>query len=155
MSVIERGTPAKKQLRQFVIIGLLGLVVGVTLDEGFHALRVRTKANTEAFQRRLRCKNLADNYLKESSDDNTTVLLDRDEFSPARNSCIAEVTRTEHGVRGGRLLMFDAVDILTGETLFTGLCNGNDANSATFCGNGRDMQLMERRDKVLEAALSK
>ncbi len=102
--------------------------------------------------KRLQCKHLADDYLQRNSDENTSVLLDRVEFSPARHSCIAAVTR---GKSGNRITLYEyeAVDLLTAETLFSGECNGNDANSRIFCGNGRDVQLLDKRDKALEAAL--
>lgn len=147
----------KTRLWRLVIVAIVALCAGAALDEGFHALRngrAKSMVSAEAFQRRLRCKSLADQYVKQSSDDNSTMFVDRVEISPARNSCIAAVSRAEHGQRG-TLWSYETVDILTGETLFTGLCNQNDQRSPLFCGNGRDTQLMDKRDKALEAALSK
>src|SRR6266496_296725 len=146
-----------KPFWKFVLVLLVGLCVGGGLDETLHVLRDRkanaaTQSSNEAFQRRLQCKHLADDYVQKNSDESTSVFLDRVEFSPARHSCIAAVTRAKSGNRI-TLYEYEAVDILTAETLFSGECNENDANSRIFCGNGRDVQLMDKRDKALEAAL--
>jgi hypothetical protein len=142
---------------KFVLVLLVGLCVGAGLDETLHVLRYRkanaaTQVSNETFQRRLQCKHLADDYVTKNSDDHTSLLLDRVDFSPSRHSCIVALSRTSSG-HGITLYGYETVDILSAETLFSGECNENDPNSRIFCGNGRDMQLMEKRDKTLEAAL--
>jgi hypothetical protein len=146
-----------KQSWKFTLVVLVGLSLGAGLDETLHIIRDR-KAGTnpvsdETFQQRLQCKRLADDYVQKNSDDNTSVFLERVEYSPARRSCIAAVTRAKSGNRI-TLYEFGAVDLLTAETLFSGECDENDANSRIFCGNGRNMQLIDKRDKTLEAALT-
>jgi len=148
-----------KKLWQMVLIALVGICVGAALDEAVHVVRNRQsqaidRDSNELFQRRVRCKSLADDFVKKSSDESTNLLLERVEYSPARHSCIGAFTRV-HG-RRGTLYSFEAIDILTGETLYSGECTReNDANSRFSCGNGRDVQLIEKRDETLESALSK
>ena len=81
-------------------------------------------------------------------------MLEKVEFSPARRSCVGEFTRITAGKRA-EVWSYETIDILTGEILFSGDCIQNDPNASTFCGKGRDMQLREDRDKVLNDALSK
>lgn len=142
---------------KFTLVVLVSLSVGAGLDEALHVTRDRkartaNQVSNEAFRQRLECKRLADDYVQNNSDDHTRLLLDRVDFSPSRHSCIVALSRTSSG-HGITLYGYDTVDILTAETLFSGECNENDPNSRIFCGNGRDMQLIERRDKTLEAAL--
>lgn len=146
-----------KQFWKFVLVTLVGLCVGAGLDETLHVLRDRkaraeTQSSDEAFKRRLQCKPLAEEYVTKNSDDHTSLSLDRVDFSPTRHSCIVALSRTSSG-HGITLYGYETVDILTAETLFSGECNENDPTSRIFCGNGRDMQLIEKRDKTLESAL--
>lgn len=145
-----------KPLWKFVLVSLVGLCIGAGLDETLHVLRYRkanaaTQVSKESFQRLLQCKHLADDYVTKNTDDHTSLLLDRVDFSPARHSCIVALSRTSSG-HGITLFGYETVDILSAETLFSGECNENDPNSRIFCGNGRDLQLMVKRDKTLEAA---
>jgi hypothetical protein len=147
------------KLWQFVLVALLSLCVGAALDEALHVIRnrkseARDRDSNELFQRRLRCKSEADVYARKSSEDNSTLMLEKVEFSPARRSCIGAFTRAISG-KTGTLYSYEAIDILTGETLYSGDCAENDATSRIFCGNGRNMELIEKRDKTLEAALLK
>jgi hypothetical protein len=146
-----------KRLWKFVLVLIVGLCLGAGVVETLHVIKDRkAKADTQnsdgAFQRRLQCKHLADDYVTRNSDDHTSLLLDRVDFSPTRHSCIVALSRTSSG-HGITLYSYDTVDILTAETLFSGECDENEPNSRIFCGNGRDIQLMEKRDKTLEAAL--
>jgi len=147
-----------KGLWQLVVSALLGFCVGAALDETLHTIRNRQakakdRDSNEVFQRRVRCKSLADDFVTKATDDNTSLFLERIEFSPARHSCVGAFTRAMSGKRG-TLYSYEAIDILTGETLYSGECAENDATSFIFCGNGRNMELIDKRDKTLEAALS-
>lgn len=144
---------------QLVIIGLVGLVLGAALDEGLHALRnrkprFRNQDSSQLFQQRLRCKSEAEEYEKKFSDSNTSTSSDKIEFSPARHSCVGEFTRISSG-HGTEVWVYETVDILTGESLFSGTCVENNPKSNIFCGNGRDMKLRDGQDKALNEALSK
>jgi hypothetical protein len=135
----------------FALIAL-GLCAGVAFDEAWHT--VQPRANAEVFQQRLRCRTLADAYAKKNSDDYSTLELERVDFSPTRQSCVASISRAMNDGRGTiRSYDYETVDIMTGETLFSDSCIENDAKAATFCGNGRDMKLREKRDKALETVV--
>jgi hypothetical protein len=42
------------------------------------------------------------------------------------------------------------VDVLTGEVLFTDLCNDRDSHTPLYCGDGEDIKLLQARDKVFD-----
>lgn len=152
----------------FALVGLVCLCVGVGLDEARHSLlkrrpdpKEKAKNTEELFQYRLRCKGAADDYVNANSDENSTLFLERVDFSPSRHSCIAAFTRWTTGRRKLRrcnclieIHNYEAVDLLSGETLSSGTCFENDPDSSLFCGNGRDLQLGEERSKALESALT-
>jgi hypothetical protein len=140
-----------RRLWPFALVALVGLCLGVALDEARHMALNRN--NVEVFQQRLRCKSVADDYVKKNSDDNSTLFLERVGFSPSRRSCVAAFTRWTTAKRG-EIHDYETIDILSGETLFSDGCIENDPESTTFCGNGRDMQLWKERENVLETALS-
>ena len=128
-----------RRLTTLTLIG--GILVGAAVSEGFHLLRGRHQR--ESFQRRVQCRNLAKIYAASNSDDNTSVLLDRVDFSSARNSCVVSLSEASFS-----LWHYEVVDIVTGDRLYLGTCNGKDPTSADFCGGGRDVHLMEQRDEV-------
>jgi hypothetical protein len=147
-----------KRLWPFVLVALISLCLGAALDEAMRTVRnrqsrARDRDGDEVFQQRVRCKSLADDFVKKSSDDSTTLFLERVEFSSARHSCIGAFMRVLAGKRG-TVYSYEAIDILTGEALYSGTCVGNDANSRIFCGNGRDMELTGERNKTFADALS-
>lgn len=118
-----------------ILVALVGLCVGTGLDEALRLarnrnLKTRHQDISEAFQRRVRCREFANDFVKKSSDDNTALFLERIDFSPARDSCIAAVSRAISGKRG-TLWSYETIDILTDETLLSGGCN-DDANSRIF-----------------------
>src|ERR1700730_78484 len=141
-------------------VALLGLCVGVALDEAAHMVlnrksEARDRDNNELFQQRLRCRNEVDAYMRSTSDDgNGAPMLEVVEFSPPRHSCVAEFTRVLSG-KGAEIWTYETVDILTGETLFRDLCLMRGGDSSNTCGSGMDMQLKANRDKALNAALLK
>jgi hypothetical protein len=147
-----------KRFWQFALVAAIALGAGAALDEGLHAVRNRKTpsadlGSNELFQRRLRCKTEADEYARKASEDNSSLMLEKVEFSPARRSCVAEFTRIISGKRGD-IWSYETIDILTGETLFSDDCMENDTRSTIFCGNGRNMQLRKSRDRALNEALS-
>jgi len=154
-----------KKLWLFVIVALVGICVGAAIDEALHAARNRKsqakdRDSNELFQHRLRCKAVADDYARANSDDSSTLFLERVDFSPSRHSCIASFTRWTTGKRKLQrcncfveIHDYEAVDLLSGETLSSGECVENDPDSTLFCGNGRDMRLDAERSKALESAL--
>jgi hypothetical protein len=148
-----------KQTWKFVVVVLFALCIGAGLDETLHVIRdqktkVEDRSSHETFQQRLQCKSLADDYAKKNSENNSTLFLERVDFSPSRRSCVAAFTRWTTGKRG-ELHDYETIDIVSGETLFSAVCIENDPKATTFCGNGRDLRLDQERKKALEDALAK
>ena len=123
--------------RKITIMALVGgIVLGAATTEGFDVYRQsqnsgRRSHDSEVFQQRVHCKAVADAYVKEHTDlkDNSetgaSAMLDKVDYSPARNSCVAELERTDDL---GRTMRESSrvQDLLSGEILFstsdTGSC---------------------------------
>jgi hypothetical protein len=83
--------------RKITIVALTaGIVLGAAATEGFNVYR--QSHDSQIFQERVRCKAVADAYVKEKGPDfkedpaaqsGVTVTLDKVDYSPARNSCVA------------------------------------------------------------------
>jgi hypothetical protein len=105
---------------------IAGIVIGAAATEGFNVYR--QSHDSQIFQERLRCKAVADAYVKENSTDkNSTeprgvfLTLDNVDYSPARNSCVAELETVSY-YRGGVLTIENVEDLLSGEILFAINC---------------------------------
>lgn len=99
----------------------VGIVFGAAVSQGFDIYR--QSHNSQAFQERVRCKTIADDYVKRNADltDGPTgkiVTLDKVDYSPARNSCVAEVEEITL-FKGGSVGFESVRDLLSGETLFS------------------------------------
>lgn len=115
--------------RKITIMALIaGIVLGVAVTEGLNVYR--QSHDSRIFQERLRCKAIADAYVKENSTDfkedptaqsGVTVTLDKVDYSPARNSCVAELETTYYSQRIalGNFEDLSVQDLLSGETLFS------------------------------------
>lgn len=120
--------------RKITIMALIaGIVLGAAATEGFNVYRqsqdsYRQSQASQIFQQRGHCKSVADAYAKENTDLNdngvtgTSVTLDKADYSPARNSCVAELETTTF-YKGGALNFESVQDLLSGETLFSVNCN--------------------------------
>jgi hypothetical protein len=114
----------------------VGILVGAAGVQGIHLIHDRT--DDALFKQRLRCKALADKYVKDNTSSLNKVLINRVEFSRTRNSCI--VATTEHfsaqpledamvqkglgtlGSSPAESTIIEIKDLLTGEELFTRTC---------------------------------
>jgi len=115
--------------RKITIIALIaGIVLGAAATEGFNVYR--RSQDSQIFQQRVHCKAVADAYVKENSTDfkkdpnpsvGVTVTLDKADYSPARNSCVAEFERIDDFGRTGRESI-SVQDLLSGESLFSENC---------------------------------
>ena len=99
-------------MRTILLVGI-GVVIGACLVQTIHSLRRHPK--TVTFETRLCCKNLAAAYAKNPRDGGETV-IERVEFSPARNSCLAS-TFTLVG-RHHEVEKFSVVDVVSEERIF-------------------------------------
>jgi hypothetical protein len=108
-----------------VVVGALLGAAGVQA-----AYEIRDRNSRERFEQRLRCKALADKYVKVRS---STVILSHVEFSRSRSSCIASTfeqlgldaareTQLGLGASTEHTNAFTVVDLLTGEELMTRMC---------------------------------
>jgi hypothetical protein len=127
-----------------VLLLIIGVVIGAGGSEGFRILRDTHRQNT--FQRKLRCKQLAESYVRSNSDDMTAVSFERSGFSTHLNSCVAATTKT---------FMVDSrdyevIDVISGDTLYSGNCFSNTTSGSNWCGNGRNLQLLGERDKIFD-----
>jgi hypothetical protein len=84
----------------------------------------------QKFEQRIRCKSLADGYVRKESNETEGVLLREVGYSSIHNSCFAAVTTYSDPFQGWEL-----VDLLSGETTQIGTCNVQ-----RNCGNGNDMK---------------
>jgi hypothetical protein len=107
------------------VCAAVGALVGATAVQTIHSIRDRS--SRELFGERMRCKVLADRYVKDHSG-LTTVVVSRIEFSRGRSSCI--VGTMEQLVapmeRPSSDYTFKIVDLLTGEELFSRMCSGSE-----------------------------
>ena len=131
------------------VLLVLGILIGAASVEGFHI--VRDHQRREFFEQRLRCKKLSEDYVKANSDDYTSMSIDRADFSASRNSCVASTLESRG--KDGRFLGYKVADVITGELLFTDDCDDHDPQSRSFCGNGRDVRLLQKRDAEFDKAV--
>src|ERR1039458_9063082 len=118
-----------RKITMMALIG--GVVLGAAATEGFNVYR--QSHDSQSFQQRVHCKAVADAYVKDNTDlrDNsgtgTSVTLDKVDYSPARNSCVAEV---EIAISRGGTVFESVQDLLSGETLFS--VNSTDDEFGVF-----------------------
>ena len=115
--------------RKITIMALMliaGIVLGAAATEGFNVYRqshdsYRQSHDSQIFQERLRCNAVADAYVKEKSTnpESFLLILDKVDYSPARNSCVAELERV---YISAPLETENVQDLLSGETLFSANC---------------------------------
>jgi hypothetical protein len=129
---------------------LIGLVIGGGGVEGYH--RFYTKKAQELFSQRLRCKGLADHYVKQQSTDSMTVILYNVDYSTTSNSCIGyfhvldDVHREHYLTQDITSLV---TDLLTGEELYQDHCV-EDRN----CGGGNDFRIMNEAKSAFDEAVN-
>jgi len=88
--------------RKITIIALIaGIVLGAAATEAFNVYR--QFRDSRVFQERLRCRAVADDYVKENSTDekNTDrsgsfLTLNKVDYSPGRNSCVADLVKDRY-----------------------------------------------------------
>ncbi|WP_146071962.1 hypothetical protein [Bryocella elongata] len=114
-----------------------GVVFGAAVTEGIDLYRrsqesYRQSRDGQTFQERAHCKSVADVYVRQNTDlgddgaTGTSVTLEKVDYSPGRNSCVAEVEAVTF--LGKEAVAVDSVkDVLSGETLFS--VRGKDADA--------------------------
>lgn len=116
---------------------------------------IRDRSSRELFGQRLRCKALADKYVKGHSD---RIVLNRVEFSPSRGSCIASTfgqlgldaaAEKRLGLKASAdyTYEFKVVDVLTGEDLMSRTCS----TAKTSIGSEPECnESLQKRDEAFE-----
>lgn len=132
------------------MVALLGLFTGAAFNEASH--RFRQHKSAESFEKRLRCRALADAYAKTQSGDNVSVFVKQVDFSKKRSSCVVAIDRGK-SANGHTSWDYYTIDLITGEELFHGACGDLVADQNYSCRDGRDIKLMQSRDEVLQMAL--
>jgi len=103
----------------------VGALVGAAGVQTVHVIRDRH----ELFGQRLRCKVLADKYVKQYSNPHYFVIVDHIEFSYSRSSCVAATAEQMGDVHDPALSWdwtYKVVDLLNGETLTMLPCSGQN-----------------------------
>jgi len=111
--------------RKITILALIaGILLGAAATESFNVYR--QSHDSQSFQERLRCKAVADAYVKEdpAAKIGFIVTLDKVDYSPARKTCVAEVEATDWGPLNV-LVIYSVRDLLSGESLFSARCTKN------------------------------
>jgi hypothetical protein len=134
-------------MKKLWIAAAIGALLGASLTEVFH--RVTDKRSRERFEMNLRCKRLADEFVSKASNDYRQVMLNEVHFSAARNACIASVDEASHVPSTATMWRYTVVDVASGETIFDGICN-DDKESAMYCGDGRNMEIIRKRNGSFE-----
>jgi hypothetical protein len=107
---------------------VLGLLVGGgSIEYGHRRSDLKSK---QVFEQRIRCKTLAESYVRKESNDTNYVHLEQVGYSAKSNSCFAAVTTWSDPYRDWIL-----VDLLSGESTDVGICN-----EQRDCGGGNDMK---------------
>jgi hypothetical protein len=125
--------------RKITIMALIaGIVLGAAATEGFNVYRrshdsriFQESHDSRIFQERLSCKAVADAYVKEENSTDPELVnwtLDKVDYSPARNSCVAEL---ESVYARARFMTENVQDLLSGETLFSAKCT-DDCEALKF-----------------------
>jgi hypothetical protein len=140
----ERTIHAVK-LRTTVVL-VIGILLGGICLEAVHI--VRDKHRNDVFEKRLRCKSLADAYINTNTNDDYVTQLRRVDFSPSHNSCIAMTRRL--ALKGSDDERFEVVDVISGDVLVRGECSYEDETSKSFCGNGGVDKMWHAFDKLFE-----
>lgn len=134
----------------------VGALSGAAAVQTAHVINDRN--TREVFDQRLRCKSLADKYVKGRH--SGIVIVSRVEYSRSRGSCIAStfeqfgldtVAEAQLGLKPSaeHTYMFNVVDLLTGEDLVNRTCT----TSKVVISNEPDcVQSGQRRDAEFEAA---
>jgi hypothetical protein len=131
------------QKLKIATVFVVGILIGAGAVESFHIVRDRHRQ--QFFEQRIRCENLADTYAKSNTDAHTSMFVDRTDFSRARNSCVASISKATSG-----FWTYQVVDVITGDLLFTDFCSEKDSQSSSFCGGGKDINLLHKRDSEFD-----
>jgi hypothetical protein len=127
---------------------IAGIVLGSAATEGLNVYR--QSHNSRILQERLSCKTAGDAYIKENSTDSEVISLSlsKADYSPARNSCVAEVETTVWARTP--LVTEKVVDLISGETLFSVNCNKDCGTTQEVWGDQAFDYVMKNASEPVE-----
>ena len=133
------------RIASHAIAALIGAVVGGASVELYH--HHYDGLSKEAFAQRSRCVALAHQYIRNNSDNDTNLYLDKVDFSQTSNTCIAAIhSYTSYGASTEQ--SWELVDLLTAEVTPIGSCN-----EQRDCGHGRDIDYLDRLNSAFKRAV--
>lgn len=128
---------------------LIGLALGGGTVQIYHV--VRANAAKEAFNQKVRCKELAEGYIRQQSNESTSVSLQDVDYSATADSCVGYFhvwedvgNRNKYNRRE-----WQVVDLLTGKTLYD-----NECREETNCGGGTDIKSDEEAEAAFDEAVT-
>lgn len=125
---------------------LVGFLIGAGTTELFHVAHDRNYRET--LEQKLRCKGMTENYVKKNSSERIALTVDRFDFSPSQNTCVASISETS-----GNHESYQVVDVVLEKILFGESCDDGDEKSREYCGNGRANMLLQQREEAFEKAV--
>jgi hypothetical protein len=144
----------KAQGRITSVAFFVGLAVGGGAVEGYHLVHDKTTA--EVFSRRLRCDELASQYVRKESSDTELLRVGLVGYSAASNSCLAYLTDWDQLSPTHTDQEWRVMDLLSGEVFYSESCREERVNGLErdWCGNGRDMKLGRRGEAAFRQAVN-
>src|SRR6266849_4315477 len=121
------------------LAGLVGLVLGAVI--GLCASAIYYRRSSALFANRLRCRAIGEEYVARALG---SPVLDKVDFSPARNSCVAAMQSHYLGFWN-----YQVADVVSNETLFAESCNYDGGK----CGGGVDVKFLNEREKAFKKAV--
>jgi hypothetical protein len=125
---------------------IAGLLLGGGTVEYWH--RQFDQRSKQTFEQKLRCKSLADQFIRDhSGDDSHGIALGQVDYSSSSNSCFAAVTTF---TRYGNALWkgWGVVDLVSGKAESMGTCS-----PAYDCADGRDLRYSQNMDIAFKNAI--
>lgn len=130
---------------------VIGVLVGAGFVESFH--HVTDRRGRERFEMTMKCKRLADTLAKEKSNEYRQFEVNEVRFSAARNQCIASIDEASRVPPAATLWRFTVVDVLSGELLFSDMCD-EDKRAPISCGAEGTGKLRAKRDQAFRDAVN-
>jgi hypothetical protein len=135
------------------VVFFVGLAVGGGAVESYHVVHDKTTA--EVFSRRLRCDELANEFVKKESSDTESVSLELMGYSTASNSCVGYLTDGNQRFPNHIEREWRVVDLLSHEVFYSDWCRVEKADPERYwCGDGRDMTLGRRGEAAFRQAMN-
>ena len=139
-----------------VIVSTLAIIVSFALGGGsVEYLHQRSdQQSKQAFDQKLRCKVLADEYIRgvQSKDENRAADLNQVDYSKSSNTCFASInvlkTYGASTPAETSWMDYELVDLVSGKVDLIGFCNEN-----RDCGDGKDIKLNQELTDAFKQAI--